>query len=124
MTQQLRTFTVAAVQTSPVFLNKKQSTEKVCDLIAEAGANGAKLVVFPEAIIPAYPDWVWVLPIGPKKALYNQLYTELLANAVSIPDETTAALCKAAKAAGVTVAVGVNERNTEASGASLYNTLL
>jgi carbon-nitrogen hydrolase len=33
-------------------------------------------------------------------------------------------LCDAARRAGVAVAIGVNERNSEASGASLFNTLL
>lgn len=124
MTSNEHKFTVAAIQSAPVFLNKKASTEKACELISEAAKAGATLVVFPEAFIPAYPDWVWLLPIGPKKPLINELYTELLANAVSIPDESTAELCKAAKSAGVTVAIGINECNSESSNASLFNTLL
>ncbi|RME99914.1 MAG: carbon-nitrogen hydrolase family protein, partial [Chloroflexi bacterium] len=116
-------FTVAVAQTTPVFLDKAATTEKACAIIAKAGEHGAKLVVFPEGFIPAYPDWVWVVPGGDGRTL-NDLYAELAANAVSIPDETTRRLCEAAKAAQVFVTIGVNELNREASGASIFNTLL
>src|SRR2546426_11395904 len=114
---------IAAVQAMPVFLNKKATVEKACDLIAGAAKKGAKLAVFPEAFIPAYPDWVWVIPPG-KKAMMDGLYTELYENAITIPDESTKKLCEAAKKNKIYVVMGINERNSEASNASLYNTLL
>lgn len=114
---------VAAIQTAPVFLNKKATVKKACALIAEAAESGANLVIFPEAFIPAYPDWVWSMPPG-KKAGLNDLYNDLIENAISIPDEATKELCSAAKKAGVIVVMGISERNSESSGASLYNTLL
>jgi nitrilase len=43
---------------------------------------------------------------------------------VTVPSPATERLCQAARKAGVYVAVGLNERNTEASNATLYNTLL
>jgi nitrilase len=52
------------------------------------------------------------------------LYAELHANAVAVPDASTERLCRAARAAGVAVAIGINERNQEASDSTLYNTLL
>ncbi len=116
-------FKVAAVQASPVFMDKDATVDLVCEFIAEAARDGASLVVFPEAFVPGYPDWVWVLPPAQKK-LINELYRELLENSVSIPDEDTRRIAEAAKEAGVFVAIGVNERNREASNASLYNTLL
>ena len=42
--------TVAAAQHSAVFLNRRESVEKACTLIAEASEQGAKLIVFPEAV--------------------------------------------------------------------------
>jgi len=114
---------VAAAQATPIFLNRKATLEKACRIIDEAGKNGAKLVVFPEAFIPGYPDWVWVVPNG-RNAVLNELYSELVQNAVSIPDESTKLLCQAAMKAKIYVVIGVHERNTEASNASLYNTLL
>ncbi len=103
-------FTVAAVQASPIFLDREATVE-------------AKIVVFPESFIPAYPDWVWAVPAG-EEGLLSELYAELLANAVAIPSPAADQLCDAAKRAGVYVVMGISERNIEASGASLYNTLL
>src|SRR5215207_1465269 len=51
--------TIAAVQASPVFLDRDATIAKVGVLTKEAAAHGAALVVFPEAFVPAYPDWVW-----------------------------------------------------------------
>jgi predicted amidohydrolase len=47
-----------------------------------------KLIVFPEAFLPAYPDWVWLIP-GNRPDLLNALYTELVENSVSVSDDTT-----------------------------------
>ena len=44
--------------------------------------------------------------------------------AVTIPSDATDRLCEAAQQAGAYVAIGMNERNAEASSGSLYNTLL
>ncbi len=118
-----RTIQVAAVQAAPVFLDKAKTVEKACDLIAEAARNGAALVVFPEVFISGYPDWIWVVP-NSKAPILNDLYVELVENAVSIPDDATEQLCQAARQANIHVVMGMHERNSEASGASLYNTLL
>ena len=116
-------FTIAAVQASPVFLDREKTVRKACKLIAQAGKQGAKLVVFPEAFIPTYPDWVWALPPA-EVGLHNQLYAELLENSVAIPSDATEQLARTARRAKTHVVIGVNERNAEASGSSLYNTLL
>jgi nitrilase len=117
------TMKVAAAQSTPSFLNREKTVKKACDLILEAGKNGAKLIVFPEVFIPGYPDWVWVVPNSQAKQL-NELYVELIQNAVSIPDESTRKLCQAAKKAKIYVAIGLHEKNTESSNASLFNSLL
>lgn len=114
---------VAAAQYAPHFLNLDKTVEKTCNLISEAGKNGANLIVFPEAFISGYPDWVWLIPNGNSTVL-DDLYQDLVENAVTIPDKTTHRLCQAAKDAGVYVAVGIHERNSEASGFTLFNTLL
>ena len=116
-------FKVAAVQATPVFLDREATIDKACELIAAAGGEGARLIVFPEAFIPSYPDWVWVIPSG-EEGVLNELYAELLTNSVTIPSDATDRLCRAAKLANAYVVMGMSERNVEASGASLYNTLL
>jgi nitrilase len=114
---------IAAAQLSPVFLNKEKTVNKVCDAISEAGKHEARLIVFPEAFISGYPDWVWSIPPENTSEL-NKLYVTLVENAISIPDDSTRKLCEAAKSANINVVIGMNERNSETSNSSLYNTLL
>ncbi len=114
---------VAAAQITPVYLNKQKTVEKACAVIEEAAQHGARLIVFPEAFIPGYPDWIWLIP-NSKSADLNKLYTELVENAVSIPDNSTDLLCKTAKKNKINVVMGMHERNTESSNSSLFNSLL
>ena len=117
------TFRIAAVQAAPVFLDLDATVEKACRLIEEAAKGGAKLIAFPEAFVPGYPLWVWFIPSGKTHPL-RALYAKLHANSVSIPGPEVGRLAEAAGDLGVTVAIGVNERNSEGSDSTLYNTLL
>jgi nitrilase len=119
----MQSYTIAAVQAAPVFLNREATMDKAEQLIAEASREGARLVVFPETFVPAYPDWVWAIPPG-RGSLLGELYSELVDQSVTVPGPATERLGEAARAAGSYVAIGVNERNTAASDGSLYNTLL
>ena len=121
--QKKDSFKIAAAQAAPIFLNKEKTIEKACKLIRQAGEKGAKLIVFPEAFIPGYPDWVWVVPNSKSKML-NDLYSELVNNSVTIPDKSTDKLCKSAKESKINVIMGLHERNSESSNSSLFNTIL
>jgi len=114
---------VAAAQVAPVYLNKEKTVEKACKTIEEAAQNGAKLIVFPEVFIPGYPDWVWLIP-NSKGAELNKLFVELVENSVSVPDNSTELLCKAAIENNINVVIGMNERNSESSNSSIYNSML
>jgi nitrilase len=114
---------IAAIQRMPVFLDRKASIQLACDLIAEAGKNGARLAVFPEAFIPGYPNWVWNLPPKENK-LMSDLYADYVANSVTVPSAEVGALCSAARKAGVIVAIGVSEVRADGSGTSLFNSLI
>lgn len=118
-----RPFKIAAVQACPVFMDRDATVAKACGLIADVGAAGGELAVFPEAFIPGYPLWVWFIPPGHTHPL-REMYAELVANAVTVPSHATEQLCYAARQAGVAVAIGINEVNAEASGTTIYNTLL
>jgi nitrilase len=107
---------VAAVQATPVFLDRDATTDKACSLIKEAAAAGAALVVFPETFIPTYPDWVWRLPAWADGLYMRRLYDM----AVAVPGPVTDRLGEAAREAQAYVAMGVNELD----GGTLYNTLL
>ncbi|KAG9545256.1 hypothetical protein KCU79_g16574, partial [Aureobasidium melanogenum] len=47
----------AACHVSPVFLSASATTQKAINLIRQAKANNANLVVFPETYISAFPIW-------------------------------------------------------------------
>jgi nitrilase len=108
----------AAVQAAPVFLDREATIEKACALVDEAARAGAGLVVFPEAFVSGYPDWVWRMPAWRDGALYQSLSDQ----AVALDDDATRSLAEAAAAAGAWVTIGVNERDH--ASATLYNTLL
>ena len=116
-------FLIAAVQAAPVFLDRAATLEKACALVARAAAAGARLVVFPEAFLPSYPFWVWHVPAG-ESATLRELYAELVMQSVTVPGLETARLAAAAREHRVAIAIGIDELNAEASGSSLYNTLL
>jgi nitrilase len=71
------TLTVAAVQTTPVFLDRAATVEVAARHVALANAE---LVVFPESFVPGYPDWVWRRsPMSD-----GDWYARLIANAVRV----------------------------------------
>jgi len=109
--------TVAAVQSTPAFLDRDATVDLLITSIKEAAAAGAELVVFPEAIVPGYPDWVWRTPAWSDREWYRRLHDQ----AVDVPGPVTAALGAAAAEAGAWVVVGVHER---VPSGTLYNTLL
>jgi nitrilase len=106
----------AAVQLSPVLYSREGTTEKVCRLIAEAGAAGAGLVVFPETVVPYYPYFSFIkAPVA-----MGADHLRLIEQSVDVPGPTTEAIAAAARRAGTVVAIGVNERHH----GTLYNTQL
>ena len=117
------TFSIAVIQASPVFMDREATITKACKLIFEAAEKGAKLVLFPEVFVPGYPDWVWNVAAG-EMPLHQQLYAKLLEQSVTVPSRATEQLCAAARESETYVVIGINERNSAASGGSLYNTLL
>src|SRR4030043_888715 len=102
-------FKIAAIQASPVFLDREATVEKACRLIIEAGGQDARLIVFPESFIPTYPDWVWAVPPG-KEKLLNELYADFLTNSVEVPSAVTEQLAQRAKISGAYLVIGVTER--------------
>ena len=47
--------TVGVVQAAPALFDRDATIEKACRLVTEAASQGAQLILFPEAFIPAYP---------------------------------------------------------------------
>ncbi len=112
-------FVAAAVQAAPIFLDAKASTEKACRLIREAAAGGAELVALPEVFIAGYPYWNWMMSPLEGSAWFRRLYL----SSIDVPGPEVQALQSTAKACGVTVVIGVNERSPVSMG-TIFNTNL
>ncbi|MGI5859760.1 MAG: carbon-nitrogen hydrolase family protein [Tepidanaerobacteraceae bacterium] len=119
MSEKFPQLKVAAVQASPVFLDKDQSTSKACKLIRDAGSNGAKVIVFPEGFIPTHP--VWYHFHAGTGSIATKLSMELFKNSVTIPGPEVNELCKAARDAKAYVVMGVCEKLSNTIG-TMYNT--
>lgn len=115
---------LAIVQHPPVLLDKSGSVEKAVRCVREAAAVGANIIVFPEAFIPGYPAWIWRLRPGTDIGLSEQLHAALLANAVSIDGEDLRPILDAAIENKVHIICGMNERDSQFSRGTLYNTVV
>jgi nitrilase len=108
--------TVAAVQATPVFLDRDATIDKVGRLTKEAAANGARLIAFPEGFVPTYPDWVWrTTPWAD-----GEWYARWVDQCVDVPGPSCDALGAFAREHDVYLAIPVNERD----GGTVYNTIL
>ena len=125
MTKEFQNFKVAVVQAAPVFFNREATIEKTCTLILEAAAQDAKLILFPEAFIPAYPRGLsFGTVVGNRSAAGRRTWQRYWANAVDVSGPAIETLGEAARQAGVYLAIGVIERDNQFSQGTLYCTLL
>jgi nitrilase len=108
------TLTVAAVQATPVFLDRAATVEVAARHVAAADAD---LVVFPESFVPGYPDWAWRRP----PMSDSDWYARLVANAVRVESSDLDPVRDAAREARAWVALGVTERSRSDT---LYNTVV
>lgn len=114
----------AAVQAAPVLFDRDATVEKTCQLTRDAAEQGARLILFPEAFIPAYPrGFSFGVTVGNRTAEGRQLWQRYLENAVDVPSAATEKLGQAARHAKAYLAVGVIERDEKSHG-TLYCTLL
>jgi len=112
----------AIVQHPPVFLNLDASLARAEQLIAEAAAGGAQLIVFPETWLPGYPVW---LDEAPGAGLWGEpgaerMYQALAENSLELPGAALARLLDAARTSGAWLVMGAHER----LGGTLYNSMV
>jgi predicted amidohydrolase len=120
------TVAVAIVQ-AHVAASLAEGLETTRALTAEASAQGATLVVFPETWLPGYPAW---LDVCRDIALWDheptkRVFARYRAESVDVDGASGAALADIARATGVTLVLGVSERVASGPGSgTLYNTML
>ncbi|MEM9079664.1 MAG: Nit6803 family nitrilase [Verrucomicrobiota bacterium] len=110
------TIRAAAVQIAPDLNSGEATVVKVCETIADAAAQGVKLAVFPETLIPYYPYFSFIEP----PVASGKAHLKLIDQAVEIPGPLTEPLVQAAIEHDMVLCIGVNEKD----GGSLYNTQL
>ena len=115
---------IAIVQKPPVFLDKQATVNKAVEITEEAASNGADLVIFTEAFIPGYPTWVWRLRPGGDWGTSEQLHQRLQDNAVVMSSDDLQPLYDAANNNNLTIVCGIEERDSDLSQSTLYNTVL
>jgi len=125
MTNAEKTVRVAVVQDSSVIMQKEECINKVSDLTHEAASNKAKIILFPEAFIPAYPrDLSFGTKVGRRSEEGKQDFARYWENAITIPGSDIVSLGAIAKRNEVYLLVGVIERESQFRGGTLYCTLL
>jgi nitrilase len=116
--------TVACAQVEPVIFDRDATIEKVGRTTAEAAGKGARLVVFPEAVIPAYPSSIWAKALaGWAEEGAKEAFALLAREAVEVPGPAERRLGELAREYEVWLVTGVTERDPAHPG-TLYNTLL
>ncbi|MDF2763008.1 MAG: Nitrilase, partial [Thermomicrobiales bacterium] len=112
MTGESRRYTAAAIQATPVFLDREATLAKALRLIEEVAADGSRLIVFPEAFIPGYPFWLWRDRPDDMPGLEQKAFAALWRESIDVPGPETEQLGDAARAAASCVVIGVNERES------------
>lgn len=106
----------AAAQISPDLERAESTLHRVLGAMEEAAGKGAQLLVFPETFVPYYPYFSFIYPPVSAGKAHLKLYDQ----AVAVPGPITEAVAEQARAYGMVVVLGVNERDH----GSLYNTQL
>jgi nitrilase len=114
-------FKVAVVQAASVAFDLEKTLEKVHRLAREAAAQGAKLVLFPEAFLSAYPRGMdFGAVVGSRTEKGRKDFQRYWESSVEVPGTAVDSLSKAARTNGIFLIVGVVERD----GGTLYCTVL
>lgn len=117
----LGTVRAAVVQAVPVFLDRTRSVDRVCELVHQAGEQGAELVVFPEGFVPTHPIWFHFHAATSRTGL--DLAAELFRNAVVVDGPEVERVAEAARQAGCWVVLGVCEKRARTTG-TMWNSIL
>ncbi len=111
----------AVVQAAPVAFDRPATLTKVRELTASATAGGAKLVVFPEAFLSAYPKGLdFGARVGMRSREGREDFRRYFDSAVDVPGAAVDELAGIARDHGAYLVIGVIERD----GGTLYCTVL
>lgn len=114
-------YLAACIQAAPVAFDLQATLEKTRDLAADAARQGAKLALFPEAFISAYPRGAsFGATIGARTAEGRELFRRYHASSIDVPGPAVDVLAGIARQNRIHLVIGVIERD----GGTLYCTVL
>lgn len=102
---------VAVIQAAPVLFDLAETLTRFETLLARARADGAELVVFPEAFVGGYPKGTtFGATVGDRTDDGRALFARYRRSAVEVPGDTFDAMRATVARHGAHVVVGVVER--------------
>ena len=112
---------VAVVQAAPVAFDVARTLEKVRDLAADAGRRGARLTLFPEAFVSAYPRGLdFGAVVGSRSSEGREQFRVFYDSAIDVPGPDVETLATIARDVRTYLVIGVIEREH----GTLYCTVL
>lgn len=109
----------AVVQAAPVVFETLRTVEKLRDLTRDAAAQGAALVVFPEAFVGGYPKGLdFGARLGLRSEAGREDFRRYFEGAITLPGPESDIIAESARANRVHLVTGVIERD----GSTLYCT--
>lgn len=101
----------AVIQAAPILFDKSATVDKTLKWIEQANKERAKLILFPEAYIPAYPrELTFGCKVGSRTEEGREVWQIYFDNAVEVPGPEVTILEKAAKEYKIYLSIGVVER--------------
>ena len=116
---------VALAQISPVWLDKKQTIQKIKNTIEEASKEKAELIVFGEALLPGYPFWIGLTNGAAwNSSVQKEIHAHYVQNSITIEKGELASICNLAKEHRMAIYLGIIERAQNRGGHSIYASLV
>jgi nitrilase len=112
---------VAVMQAAPVSFDREKTLEKVQALVADSARQGARLVLFPEAFVSAYPRGLdFGATVGDRTASGREEFRRYWECSVDVPGPAVDFLGRVARENQIYLVIGVIERDQ----GTLYCTVL
>ena len=116
---------VALAQISPVWLDKKQTIQKIKNTIEDASKEKAELIVFGEALLPGYPFWIGLTNGATwNSSVQKEIHAHYVQNSITIEKGELDTICKLAKEHHMAIYIGIIERAQNRGGHSIYASLV
>jgi nitrilase len=114
-------FNVAVVQASPVIFDPERTLDKLEALAADAARQGARLVLFPEAFVSAYPRGMnFGAVVGARSDAGREEFRRYWESSIDVPGPAVDRIGEIARVNRLYLVVGVVER----AGGTLYCSVL